>query len=72
MPGDPSICRQHAKRCWALAGETKNPVLIDSLVDLARRWAMLAHDIQFTRDLLEQWETDTSEPDPRQSFSFGP
>jgi hypothetical protein len=55
MPGDPEECRAHAKRCWALAAETKNPVLKESLVDLAQRWAQLAADLQTTRALLDQW-----------------
>jgi len=37
MLGDPKECREHAKRCWALASETKNPVLQESLTDLAGR-----------------------------------
>ena len=63
MPGDPNVCREHAKRCWALASETKNPALKDSLVDLAQRWARLAVDLQFTRDLMAVW---AAEPDTAQ------
>ena len=55
MPGDPNECREHATRCWALAAEVSNPVLKDSLTDLAQRWARLAADLQSTRRLLEQW-----------------
>jgi hypothetical protein len=55
MPGDPEECRAHAKRCWALAAETKNPVLKESLVDLAQRWARLAQDLHATRELLSEW-----------------
>jgi|SwirhirootsSR3_FD_contig_41_9964507_length_310_multi_5_in_0_out_0_1 hypothetical protein len=55
MPGDPKTCQEHAKRCWALAAETTNPVIKDSLVDLARRWMQLASDLQFTRELMEEW-----------------
>jgi hypothetical protein len=36
MPGDPSECREHAKRCWALASEMKNPVVKQSLVELSK------------------------------------
>jgi hypothetical protein len=56
MPGDPNECREHAKRCCALAAETKNPFLKDSLTDLAHRWARLALDLQSTHDLLEEWD----------------
>jgi hypothetical protein len=55
MPGDPSECRERAKRCWALAAATTNPPLKKSLIDLAQRWALLASDLQFTHDLLEEW-----------------
>ena len=63
MPGDPNVCREHAKRCWALASETKNPALKDSLVDLAQRWARLAVDLQFTRDFMAEW---AAKPDTAQ------
>ena len=61
MPGDPNECREHAKRCWALASETKNPELRDSLTDLAQRWARLATDLEVTLKLLEQWAPDREE-----------
>jgi hypothetical protein len=56
MPSDPKECREHAKRCWALAAETKNPILKDSLVDLAQRWTRLALDLQATEEILEKWD----------------
>ena len=59
MPGDPKECREHAKRCWALASETNNPTLKESLLDLAQRWASLASDLQTTRELLEKWGEDS-------------
>ena len=65
MPGDPNECREHAKRCWALASETKNPDLRDSLTDLAQRWARLATDLEVTLKLLEQWA------DPREDKRTG-
>jgi hypothetical protein len=37
MPGDPKQCREHAKRCWALASEITNPILKESLTDAAQR-----------------------------------
>jgi hypothetical protein len=55
MPGDAKQCREHAKRCWALATEATNPALRESLVDLAQRWARLAADLEQTRKLLEEW-----------------
>lgn len=58
MPGDPNECREHAKRCWALAAETKNPVLQESLTDLAQQWARIATDLEATRRLLDAWGTE--------------
>ena len=46
MPGDPKQCREHAKRCWALASEITNPVLKESLTDAAQRWALLATELE--------------------------
>ena len=67
MPGDPKTCKEHAKRCWALAAETTNPAIQDSLVDLARRWMRLASDLQFTRELMEEWG-DKPASNPQGSF----
>ena len=55
MPGDPEECRQHAKRCWALAGEAKNPELKKSLIEIAHRWTVLAADLEATHKLLTMW-----------------
>jgi hypothetical protein len=62
MPGNPEECREHAKRCWALASETKNPDLRESLTDLAQRWSRLAIDLEATLKLLQQWG---EQPDKR-------
>jgi hypothetical protein len=58
MPGDPKECREHAKRCWALASQTKNPVLKESLVDIAQRWVLLAAELDTTHALLKAWGSD--------------
>jgi hypothetical protein len=55
MPGDPNDCREHAKRCWALAGDAKNPELKHSLIEIAHHWTVLAADLEATHKLLEQW-----------------
>jgi hypothetical protein len=55
MPGDPKECREHAKRCWELASEATNPVLKESLIDLAQRWARLASDLEVTKRMLDAW-----------------
>jgi len=56
MPGDPKQCREHAKRCWALASQTTNPVLKESLTDAAQRWAVLATELETIHSLLEAIE----------------
>jgi hypothetical protein len=57
MPGDPKECREHAKRCLQLAHETKNPVLKESLTDIAGQWTRLATDLEVTRLLLDEMGT---------------
>ena len=52
MPGDPKECREHAKRCWALASEVTNPALKESLVETAQRWSRLATDPEAMHILL--------------------
>ena len=70
MPGDPKECRDHAKRCWQLASETKNPELRESLTDLAQTWARLATDLDVTRALIEKWAPETPKATPdSQRFS---
>jgi hypothetical protein len=59
MPGDPKECIEHAKRCWALASETNNPILKESLLDLAQRRASLASGLKTTSELLEKWGKDS-------------
>jgi hypothetical protein len=56
MPGDPEECRQHAKRCWALAGEAKNSEVRNSLMEIAQRWTVLAADLEATHKLLKALE----------------
>lgn len=53
MPGDPEECRQHAKRCWALASEARNSEIKNSLVEIAQRWTALAADLEATHKLLK-------------------
>jgi hypothetical protein len=42
MPSDPEYLREHARRCWRLAGQVSNPVLKKSLVRVAQRSVRLA------------------------------
>jgi hypothetical protein len=55
MLGDPKECRERAKRYCALAAETIDPVLKESLVDYAERWTRIAADLEYAHDRLEQW-----------------
>ena len=55
MPGNPEECRQHAKRCWALACEVKSQEIKNSLVEIAQRWTALAADLEATHKLLEEF-----------------
>jgi hypothetical protein len=55
MPGDPKECREHAKRCLQLAHKATNPVLKESLSDIAQTWMRLATDIEATKRLLDTW-----------------
>jgi hypothetical protein len=54
MPGDPKECRERAKRCLALASQTNNPNLKESLTDIANRWAALATELEATRALMAE------------------
>ena len=54
MPGDPPIFREYAKRCWAMASETTDPVWKKSLLDNAQQWARLA-ELETTHTLLDAW-----------------
>ena len=67
MPGDPKQCREHAKRCWALASEITNPVLKESLIDAAQRWALLATELETIHSLLEVLE----EPEKKAGLGEG-
>ena len=64
MPGNPKECREHAKRCWALASKTKNPVLKDSLVGLAQNWARLARELETNKRLLDALAKDLTMSPP--------
>jgi hypothetical protein len=57
MPGNPKECREHAKRCLQLAHETTNPVLKESLTDIAGQWTRLATDLEVTKLLLDEMGT---------------
>jgi hypothetical protein len=59
MPGDPNVCREHAKCCLKLAASATRPDAREVFEDLARTWLRLAYDLERTAGLLEEW----GEPD---------
>jgi len=52
MP-DPKIFRENAQRCLAMAADTPDPHLRESLVETAQRWLHLATEIEADHSLLE-------------------
>ena len=52
MP-DPKIFRENAQRCLAMAADTSDPDLRESLVETAQRWLRLATEIEADNSLLE-------------------
>jgi hypothetical protein len=54
MWGDPKEYRDRARRYCELAAETNDPVLKESLVDYAERWARIAADLDYANDRSEQ------------------
>jgi hypothetical protein len=61
MPGDPKVCREHAKHCWALASEVTNPVLRESFIETAKRWSRLAAELDAMQALLDEWQRESDE-----------
>jgi hypothetical protein len=46
MPGDPSECREHAKRCLKVAASTRSPLAKAQFEELAQKWLVLATDLE--------------------------
>ena len=63
MPGDPKECREHAKCCWAIASEVTNPVLKESLLEIAQRWSRLAAELDAMQVLLKEWREEDQRKD---------
>jgi hypothetical protein len=55
MPGNPTECREHAKRCLALAAEASSPLAKAQFQNLAQTWMDLANEIDRTKRLLAHW-----------------
>jgi hypothetical protein len=52
---DANECREHAKRCVALAAQTTDPVLRERLSETAQAWARLASQLADTDEPPATW-----------------
>ena len=52
MLGNPDECREHTKRCLALAMATENPILKERILDVAQAWSRLVTDLEATKMIL--------------------
>jgi hypothetical protein len=62
MLGNPDECRDHAKRCLALAMATENPILKERILDVAQAWSRLVTDLEATKMILGS--ADVAPPPP--------
>jgi hypothetical protein len=54
MSGDHNKCRDHAEHCRQLAAATDNPLLKQSFIELAQKWAALARNNEGAVSILKQ------------------
>jgi len=54
MPGNPTDCRQRARRCAELAMTARTPELRSMLLGLSSNWQNLAADLERTHVLLSE------------------
>ena len=60
MPGNPTECREQAKRCLQLAAEASSHLAKEHFKALAQSWMHLASDIELTNEIVTQWpKTDS-------------
>jgi hypothetical protein len=55
MPGDPSECRAHAKKCAEMASRATNPQHKQLLTNLAQSWTKIALDLEQSQALMEAY-----------------
>ena len=55
MPGDPKVCREHAKTCLELAVHATRPDAREVFEDLARTWLKIACDLESSAMLFDDW-----------------
>jgi hypothetical protein len=51
-----------ANRCTQLAAETNNPQLKEQLLELGKKWGLLALDLEGTIKLLDEWGSKEKPP----------
>jgi len=56
MPGDPKECRKHALHCAELAMAARTPQLKTTLLDLSKKWEILAIQLENALTLLRENE----------------
>jgi hypothetical protein len=65
MPGDPTACREHARRCSELAALVATPEEREHFLSLERTWIRLAAELESAEAFLNTMdEIDPKEPYP--------
>jgi hypothetical protein len=65
MPGDPRLCREHARRCAELAELVATPEEREHFLTFERNWIRLAAELESVEAFLNTMdETDLKEPYP--------
>ena len=65
MPGDPTTCREHARRCAELAALVATPEEREHFRSLERTWIRLAAELESVEAFLNTMdEIDLKEPYP--------
>ena len=55
MPGDPTTCREHARRCAELAAFVATPEEREHFRSLERTWIRLAAELESAEAFLNTW-----------------
>jgi hypothetical protein len=62
MPGDPTLCREHARRCAELAALVATPEEQEHFLALERTWFRFAADLESAEAFLNAM--DEIDPNP--------
>lgn len=57
MPGNPTECREHAKRCLYMATTASSTADRERFEALAARWLALATDLELAEIIIREWGT---------------